>query len=1297
MNWPEDPDDLPPWFDSLTSTADEAAPDDTQGDIPLQSLVLDLGSEPRVPPPAVDFLRAFSTAREDDVEQFGFGQYLDAVWPDGVPTTVYASNVGSDPDAAPHLRNLLLRPTCEGPLGMAPSVGGLTLGIQVYRRQGKLVVSRVEVTPHVPLRDFEVRVSAPIVWRDADVFMDRRDFDALAGLPFHRAQTRERLTDWRKYLDWKERLVRARQIAVPYAARRWEGDTVLGFLVHEDDLPDRRLAGMELGASVRPTEDEDGDDSNHRRRRRRDPHVTQLGEVEDVVRLSLRDARDRDGWGDVNLTPKHHRVLIRVDEETAEVLGRRGPPEEGQLLSSIAGDLGPLRNQMGGVDRLNNSQGFSPRLADFVFSATSASTPLDLAELADVAGGRSLNPGQREAVAKALAAPDLCLIQGPPGTGKTTVISEICLRATREGKRVLVASQTNLAVDNALGRLSDVPWVRPLRLGDPGRVDEEFRDFLAENVVDRWFATIAEHCRNRMRGAERQETELAARARAAERMERALADHLRCRDALRQAEDEVTSADTERRSRQRAAQQTREAADDLARRGELLEQLTRWASEDAALPPTSAAVDWPAHVARPSGLDPALPVLAALQELRARRGPLEAVLEAIVTARVGAAPDVGAAEELRSLREKKLVLIDSDRDADMQQLRQVNRRIKELEGGGWNEITGRLHRAARVAWPTDAPACVEVVVDALRPSTLTSASLDEARSLVEGELLRARQASEAALRSAEYWRAESAAAQADLEAMRERLDAAERQLARAETSLDRAHTRRSSAAASVGAARTDWDAAWRELWPESHPEPPCRQAVELAERLVAEAHAQQSERLARATRWRGVQGEWVERLGRVSDSDREQLQALYVRHSNVVGMTCNEAGKRKTWQDAEFRPFDIVIVDEVSKATPPELILPLLLGEKAVLVGDHRQLPPMFRERDASFGEAAEEGEVSQEDFERFRRMVTASLFQELFEQAPETIKAMLWTQYRMHPRIMDAVNQFYEGRLEAGPDRETLNAARVHHLAVPDAAGGRLLTPSQNLLWIDTTKRPDGKPAWEEQQGSSKLNRLEVDVVVGLLSRIGTALGARGYGPTRELRISRKHAGRPWAEVVRELAPDLPPETLAELFEERRIRVDGQSQKRDGLARADVTVALRAQKEVGVITFYGAQLKALRRAIDAARAKEKNAFASIELRTNTVDKFQGMEKPIVIASLVRAKRGRLGSFVREFQRINVGLSRAQQLLVVVGAEETWKHAEVPLPPIDGGAAIDVPAYRNILELARLAGGRRLARQVLSR
>ncbi len=409
-------------------------------------------------------------------------------------------------------------------------------------------------------------------------------------------------------------------------------------------------------------------------------------------------------------------------------------------------------------------------------------------------------------------------------------------------------------------------------------------------------------------------------------------------------------------------------------------------------------------------------------------------------------------------------------------------------------------------------------------------------------------------------------------------------------------------------------------------------------------------------------------------------------------MTCNEAGKRSTWQDSGFRPFDIVIVDEVSKATPPELILPLLLGEKAILVGDHRQLPPMFRER-VSFGDAADDGALNREDVERFRRMVTSSLFEELFEQAPDEIKAMLWTQYRMHPQVMDAVNEFYEGHLEAGPSREALAQARDHRLYVEGDRGEGLIRAQDHLVWIDSSRRANGDRCWEEQRGTSKVNSLEVEIICSALVRLGRALRQQGLGRTCELTLPA-NPGTTWRQAVSELLPDVSEETLAELFQERRIRVGGRAQRGDAPARAGAVVEVRRQKEVGVISFYGAQLGELRKEIDRVRDKH-DELDTMEIRTNTVDRFQGMEKPIVLVSLVRSKKGGLGPFVREFQRINVALSRARQLLVVVGAEETWRRAGVPLPPLDGGEVRDVAVYRNILELARQRGGRRLARQFL--
>ena len=74
-----------------------------------------------------------------------------------------------------------------------------------------------------------------------------------------------------------------------------------------------------------------------------------------------------------------------------------------------------------------------------------------------------LTERQGEAVRKAIATPDVCLIQGPPGTGKTRVISEIVRQAARRDWKVLLVAPTHVAVDNVLERIGMQEEVSPVR------------------------------------------------------------------------------------------------------------------------------------------------------------------------------------------------------------------------------------------------------------------------------------------------------------------------------------------------------------------------------------------------------------------------------------------------------------------------------------------------------------------------------------------------------------------------------------------------------------------------------------------------------------------------------------------------------------------------------------------------------------------------------------------------------------------------------------------------------------------
>jgi superfamily I DNA and/or RNA helicase len=117
-------------------------------------------------------------------------------------------------------------------------------------------------------------------------------------------------------------------------------------------------------------------------------------------------------------------------------------------------------------------------------------------------------------------------------------------------------------------------------------------------------------------------------------------------------------------------------------------------------------------------------------------------------------------------------------------------------------------------------------------------------------------------------------------------------------------------------------------------------------------------------------------------------------------------------------------------------------------------------------------------------------------------------------------------------------------------------------------------------------------------------------------------------------------------------------------------------EKEIGVITFYGEQ----------ARLLKNNIPEGIPVRVSPVDRFQGMERNIVIVSLVRSNlmaeridqepdfdafpiggypsNESLG-FAESPNRLNVALSRAKRLLIVVGNRKHFERKEIYKRVID--------------------------------
>ena len=138
-----------------------------------------------------------------------------------------------------------------------------------------------------------------------------------------------------------------------------------------------------------------------------------------------------------------------------------------------------------------NHRPINPNLPNYIFDPKYAGeTVVDInTAMEDIRTHKigNLNEKQLEAVTKSVLAKDLALIQGPPGTGKTTVIAEIIWQEIRKNPdcRILLTSQTNLAVDNALERLQGQAGIRPVRIGKPDKLEPEGRRFSLP-VMDSW-------------------------------------------------------------------------------------------------------------------------------------------------------------------------------------------------------------------------------------------------------------------------------------------------------------------------------------------------------------------------------------------------------------------------------------------------------------------------------------------------------------------------------------------------------------------------------------------------------------------------------------------------------------------------------------------------------------------------------------------------------------------------------------------------------------------------------------------
>ncbi|MFG1917860.1 AAA domain-containing protein [Micromonospora sp. NPDC048898] len=317
-----------------------------------------------------------------------------------------------------------------------------------------------------------------------------------------------------------------------------------------------------------------------------------------------------------------------------------------------------------------------------------------------------------------------------------------------------------------------------------------------------------------------------------------------------------------------------------------------------------------------------------------------------------------------------------------------------------------------------------------------------------------------------------------------------------------------------------------------------------------------------------TQGDWLASL-----NDPQTAEPMFLPTQSVVAGTCMGFLANPHIQNMQF---DLCIIDEASRATATELLVPMTRAKRWVMVGDTKQLPPMVEE--------VFEYRDLVDTFDLDKVFLTSSLFDILLGEAPPACTASLVTQHRMAEPIGELISQvFYAGTLVHDP---------VPVLA-PES-----VDDSDRLVWFSTSRRTNRREDARRAGSASSSNKHEAAKVADLVARLDTDVQAGKYA-----------------------------------------RTDG------------------GKLEVLILTGYRRQCTEIERAL------RRLTLRHVTVQVKTVDAVQGREADVVIFSVTRSNlTGELGFLADRYQgRVNVALSRARELLWIVGDSEFCSSKQGPL------------------------------------
>lgn len=306
----------------------------------------------------------------------------------------------------------------------------------------------------------------------------------------------------------------------------------------------------------------------------------------------------------------------------------------------------------------------------------------------------------------------------------------------------------------------------------------------------------------------------------------------------------------------------------------------------------------------------------------------------------------------------------------------------------------------------------------------------------------------------------------------------------------------------------------------------------------------------------------------------------------------------------EAAPFDVVVIDEAAQSTEAAAWIPLMLGRRAVLAGDHMQLPPTIMSQQAA------QGGLGYTLVDRVVAMYdsrSTSPAQVLLPERAAGLVTMLDTQYRMHAAIGAwSSTTLYGGGLHPHASVAGHTLPQLPSVASVVGGGGGGLPPSLRVGDVDVD-----------------VDTLSTPIVILDTAGCDCPEVAGGGHASAEAGASRASG--------------------------RALLAAAESKRNPGeveVVHRYVTMLLAAglaAADIAVITPYNAQVAAL-----------KERFSGVPgLEVRSVDGYQGQEKEAVVLSLVRSNPTRTVGFLSDFRRLNVAVTRARRQVVIIGDSDT--------------------------------------------